>query len=235
MASRKAAPAVACGRRLPRIAAILLLLATAGPAAAQFAETDEVDEVIEKPSKEGEGRKLDASGLTNAFAALVNLTRSIDTAEIGGGAVVVNAGRIPRMGVDWSSFLEHEKGLLEFQTFAAIKLRTEADIMVGGLEVPAGNVAPGFPGLYSLWLRLDDDGQWTLVVNNEPDIWGTMHDPSRDLGETPLDHFLEEGAMSSLTIEIDPPQGEAAGALRLSWGEHRWQTSLTVAGPAADQ
>lgn len=216
-----------CGRRLPRVAGLLLLLAAAGPATAQFAETDEV---IEKPSKEGEGRKLDASGLTNAFAALVNATRSIDQAEIGGGTVEVNAGRIPLMSLDWQSFLEHEQGLLEFQTFAAIKLRTEADIVVGDLEVPAGNVSPGFAGLYSLWLRLDDDGQWVLIVNNEPDVWGTMHDPAKDLGETRLEHSLVEDGKPRLTIEIEPPDGGAPGMLKLSWGEHRWTTTLAAAG-----
>ena len=157
--------------RLPSVAAVLLLSAAAfgAPAAGQFAETEKV---IEKPSKEGEGRKLDASGLTNAFALLVDATRSIDRAEVGGGMVEVNAGRLPLLGVDWEALREHEQGLFEFQTAAAIKLRTEADIVVGDLEVPAGNVSPGFAGLYSLWLRLDDDGQWVLIVNHEPDVWG---------------------------------------------------------------
>ena len=215
------------GRRLTQVAGLLLLLLATAPVSGQFAETDEV---IEKPSKEGEGRKLDASGLTNAFALLVNATRSIDRAEIGGGTVEVNAGRVPLLGVDWLSFVEHEQGLLEFETFAAIKLRTEADIVVGELEVAAGNVSPGFAGLYSLWLRLDDDGQWTLVVNHEPDVWGTMHDPAKDLGETPLEHSIVDGAKSSLTIDIEPPDGDAPGALELSWGEHRWRTTVTAAG-----
>ena len=215
------------GRRLTQVAALLLLLVVAAPVSGQFAETDEI---IEKPSKEGEGRKLDASGLTNAFALLVNATRSIDRAEIGGGTVEVNAGRVPLLGVDWLTFVEHEQGLLEFETFAAIKLRTEADIVVGELEVPAGNVSPGFAGLYSLWLRLDDDGQWTLIVNHEPDIWGTMHDPAKDLGETPLAHSTVEGGKSSLTIDIEPSEGDSPGSLRLTWGEHRWQTTVSAPG-----
>ncbi len=215
------------GRRLTQVAALLLLLVAAAPVSGQFAETDEV---IEKSSKEGEGRKLDASGLTNAFALLVNATRSIDRAEIGGGTVEVNAGRVPLLGVDWLSFVEHEQGLLEFETFAAIKLRTEADIVVGELPVAAGNVSPGFAGLYSLWLHLGEDGQWTLIVNHEPDIWGTMHDPAKDLGETPLEHSTVEDAKRQMTIEIEPPDGDSPGALELSWGEHRWRTTVAAAG-----
>lgn len=216
---------VDCGRRLYPVAALSLFLVAAGvgPASAQFAATDEV---IEKPSKEGEGRKLDASGLTSGFAALVNVTRSIDEAEIGGGTVMVNSGRIPLVSRDWTSFLEHEQGLVEFQSFSAIKLRTEADIVVGDLEVPAGNVSPGFAGLYSLWLSLDEDGQWSLIVNHEPDVWGTMHDPAMDLGATPLEHSVEEGGESSMTIEIEAPEGDGPGALSLTWGEHRWQTTV---------
>ena len=216
------------GALLPAVAAVSSILAfAAGPAAGQFAETDKV---IEKTSKEGEGRKLDASGLTEGFAALVGVTRSIDRAEVGDGEVVVNAGRVPVGGVDWLSFQDHEQGLVEFETFAAIKLRTEADILVGDLEVPAGNVSPGFAGLYSLWLRLDDDGRWTLIVNHEPDIWGTMHDPSKDLGETALEHKVEEDAKAGMTIDIEPPEGGAPGTLKLSWGAHRWQTTVAAAG-----
>lgn len=215
------------GRRLPQVAALLLVVAAAGPAAGQLAETEDV---IEKPSKEGEGRKLDASGLTNAFALLVNATRSIDRADMGGGTVEVNAGRLPLLGVDWEALQEHEEGLFEFQTAAAIKLRTEADIVVGELEVPAGNVSPGFAGLYSLWLRLDDDGQWVLIVNHEPDVWGTMHDPAKDLGSTPLEHSRVEDAKVRLTIEIEPPEGGAPGMLKLSWGGHRWQTTVSASG-----
>ncbi len=215
--------------RLPAAAALSLLLGAvvAGPAVGQFASRDEV---IEKSSKEGEGRKLDASGLTVGFAALVSVTRSIDQVEIDGVPVEVNAGKLPQIGVDWDSFSEHEGGLLEFQTAAAIKLRTGTDLLIGDLEVPTGNVSPGFAGLYSLWLRLDDDGQWTLIVNHEPDVWGTMHDPAHDLGETRLEHTVEEGENTSLTIEIEAPEGDAAGALKLSWGEHRWRTSLAAAG-----
>lgn len=221
--------AVLGGRRLPAAAALLVLLGAAvgGPAAGQFASRDEV---IEKPSKEGEGKKLDASGLTVGFAALVNATRSIARVEIDGQPVEVNAGRLPLLGVDWDSFREHERGLFEFQTAAAIKLRTGTELLIGDLEVPTGNVSDGFPGLYSLWLRLDDDGQWSLIVNHEPDIWGTMHDPAHDLGETPLEHSVEEGGESSLTIEIEPPDGDSPGALKLSWGEHRWQATLAAAG-----
>ena len=221
--------AVLSGRRLPAVAALSLLsgAVVAGPVHGQFAVTDEV---VEKPSKEGEGRKLDASGLTTSFAFLVRATRSIDQAEIGGGEVVVNAGKLPLIGADWESFREHEGGLLEFETAAAIKLRTEADIVLGDLEIPAGNAAPGFPGVYSLWLRLDDDGQWTLIVNHEPDVWGTMRDPARDLGETPLEHSLEAGETTSLTIGIEAPEDDAPGTVELSWGEHRWRVAVAAPG-----
>ena len=132
--------------------------------------------------------------------------------------------------MDWEALQEHEQGLFEFQTAAAIKLRTEADIVVGELEVTAGNVSPGFAGLYSLWLRLDDDGQWVLIVNHEPDVWGTMHDPAKDLGSTPLEHSVVEDGKSRLTIDIEPPEGDAPGVLELSWGEHRWRTTVTASG-----
>jgi len=212
-----------------RAASTLLVLGAflAAPAASQFARTEEV---VEKESKEGEGRKLDASGLTTSFAFLVRATRSIAEADIGGGSVQVNAGKLPMKGADWDSFREFERGLLEFQTAAAIKLRAERPIVLGDLLVETGNVASGFAGLYSLWLHLDDAGQWSLIANHEADVWGTMRDPAHDLGSTPLEHSLAEEMTSLLTVEIDPPEGGEAGALRLAWGEHRWRVSLRPAG-----
>ncbi len=215
------------GRRSLVAVALLLAFTVAGAASGQFAATDKV---IEKPSKEGEGRKLDASGLTNGFEVLVRMTRSIDRAEIGDASVEVNAGRLPLVGVDWDAFSGHEQGLVKFQTAAAIKLRTSADIVVGDLRVPAGNVSPGFAGIYSLWLRLDDGGQWKLVVNSEPDIWGSMHDPAHDIGEARLEHSVREGAKSSLEVKVEPSAGSGPGTISLSWGEHSWQTTVAAAG-----
>ncbi len=57
-----------------------------------------------------------------------------------------------------------------------------------------------------------------------------MHDPAKDLGETPLEHSIVDGAKSSLTIDIEPPEGDAPGALELFWGEHRWRTTVTASG-----
>src|SRR4029078_9475727 len=55
----------------------------------------------------------------------------------------------------------------------------------GTLTLKAGNLAPDYPGSYSLWLRRSGD-KWWLVFNNQPDLWGSQHDASSDVGAIEL-------------------------------------------------
>ena len=56
-------------------------------------------------------------------------------------------------------------------------LKTETDLRIGTLTVPAGT--------YSIY-SLPSSGAWKLIVNKQTGQWGTKYDPSQDLGRVAM-------------------------------------------------
>lgn len=184
---------------------------------------------------------LDESGLTEGFRVMKQMIRAVDTEKIGDAEVEVHSGRLPIQSLDYRTFEElassGEPGIVQFQAVAAIKLRTEAKLRFRSpdgktVEVGPGNVADGYPGLYSLWLERTESGDWLLHFNHEADAWGTMYDPAKNAGTAALGHRVDENTKSALKIEIEE-RGDKGGPngwkLELAWGGHRW-TSYFDAG-----
>ena len=111
---------------------------------------------------------------------------------------------------------------------AALRLRTMLPLQFGGVEIGTENLAPGFPGSYGLWLKRVDSG-WRLVFNNEPDVWGTQHDPDFDAAE--IDVAYSAGGESGRTLGVAVvPTGPRSGRLLIHWGPHDWSADFTIAG-----
>ena len=97
----------------------------------------------------------------------------------------------------------------------ATTLTTEADLMVGGIHVPAGTY-----GLFTI----PDDGKWTLVLNKTAKQWGAFdYDESQDLGRTAMKVSSLDSPLEQLTITIEPTSGDN-GVLKVAWD----QTVATV-------
>jgi hypothetical protein len=112
----------------------------------------------------------------------------------------------------------------------AIKLKTEVELRFdGGAVARVANVAPGYPGVYSLWLRRAGEG-WRLVLNREPDIWGTMRDPAADVGEAALSHQRVGDAAARTTLEAALVATDGGGELTIAWGVDRFVAHFE-AGP----
>ena len=60
---------------------------------------------------------------------------------------------------------------------AATTLKTEANLKIGDLTVPAGT--------YTLYSLPSQQG-WQLIVNKQTGQWGTKYDQSQDLGRVPM-------------------------------------------------
>ena len=111
---------------------------------------------------------------------------------------------------------------------AALRLRTMLPLQFGGVEIDTENLAPGFPGSYGLWLKRVNSG-WRLVFNNEPDVWGTQHDPDFDAAE--IDVAYSAGGESGRTLGVAlVPTGPRSGRLLIHWGPHEWSADFTIAG-----
>lgn len=131
-------------------------------------------------------------------------------------------------GVDFGTLESIGDGdLVELTEGAVIRLRSEVPLRFGDTLIPTDNLAPDFPGSYGLWLRASGPG-WTLVFNNEPDSWGTQHDPAFDAAEVDIDHthggpYVDRPLGVSLV-----PAGGDAGRLVIVWGQHVWAADFTI-------
>jgi hypothetical protein len=91
---------------------------------------------------------------------------------------------------------------------SATQLRTDADITIGGVTVPAG--------VYSLWTSASPTG-YRLIVNKQSGQWGTEYHPDRDLARIPLSESTVATPAERFTIALTP-QGTGSGVLTLTWG-----------------
>ena len=131
-------------------------------------------------------------------------------------------------GVDFAA-LESigDGGLVELTEGAVIRLRSEVPLRFGDTLIPTDNLAPDFPGSYGLWLRASGPG-WTLVFNNEPDSWGTQHDPAFDAAEIDIDH-THGGPYEARPLGVSlVPVESNEGRLVIVWGQHVWAADFTI-------
>lgn len=101
----------------------------------------------------------------------------------------------------------------------ATHLKTDRDLRLGDLEVPAGE--------YTLFTIPQPDGGM-LIVNRETGQNGNNYDPDQDLGRVPMEIRTGEPNVENFTIE--PVETADAGELRLMWGETVFVVPLRVVG-----
>lgn len=160
--------------------------------------------------------------------ARVNATAKL---ELPAGIVTVVYPLLPADGPDAAALATLDDGeVLELTRSMALKLKTEVELRFdGGTVARPGNVAAAYAGVYSLWLRRAGDG-WRLVLNREPDIWGTMRDPAADVGEAPLIHQRVADDAAKSTLEATMAATNGGGVLAILWGTDRWAAEFD-AGP----
>ena len=90
---------------------------------------------------------------------------------------------------------------------AATTLKTEGDLMIGSVHVPAGT--------YTLY-TIPGEKEWTLIVNKQTGQWGTNYDESQDLGRTKLAVKKLSAPVETFVIAI-APAGPNQATLSLKW------------------
>lgn len=96
----------------------------------------------------------------------------------------------------------------------ATQLNTEADLELGGMEIPRGS--------YSLY-TYPTESQWKLIINKQFGQWGTVYNPQQDLARIVLDKRTLATTVEKLTFGIERGTN-GSGILRIDW-EH---TSLSI-------
>jgi Protein of unknown function (DUF2911) len=90
----------------------------------------------------------------------------------------------------------------------ATTLKTNGDLTIGDLQVPAGT--------YTLFVDISDPANWTLIVNKQTGEWGLAYDAKHDLGKTPMTMATPPALVEGLTYTITN-EGGGKGKITLSW------------------
>lgn len=127
----------------------------------------------------------DIAMIAKAWAAAqpmgVASTRDTVNAKIGDATLWIDYGRPAKRGREiWGTLVPLDT-VWRFGANAAAQMRTDRDLDIGGVTVPAG--------FYSLWL-LPSAGQSYLIVNSQTGQWGTQHDASKDVARIPLEKHM---------------------------------------------
>ena len=167
---------------------------------------------------------------TSATARLNTLAERNETALVlpGGKRIAALYGkRLDVDAVDYPNLASTPAGaVVELVRAPVLRLRSEVSLRFGQTDVPTGNLAAGFAGSYALWLKRDGGG-WRFVFNNEPDSWGTQHDPAFDVAEVAAAYSRTAGAFRPLGITLAPTASDS-GRLVVHWGPHEWSADFAI-------
>jgi hypothetical protein len=131
-------------------------------------------------------------------------------------------------GPDFGRLMSTRDGaVVELTEAPALRLSIDRAVRAGNVTLRPGNQSAGFPGAYSLWLKRAGPG-WRLVINQEPDVWGTQRDPKSDVGEVDLTYTQSGDATRPLGVALEPISADR-WRLVLGWGPHDWATIFSAA------
>ncbi len=181
----------------------------------------------------GEDAPLEASGQdTTEAAERARQRRRVQTTttallKFGDKSVSVLAAILKSSGHDYKEIANVKDGeVLALTRSQAIKLKTDLALTFGDLTLKTENVAKGYAGVYSVWLKKSAAG-WNFIFNEKPDVWGTMYDPAANVGEIPVEYAKLDTPVEALKFELT--QEDQGGVMKISWGEHQWSAQFTLA------
>jgi len=102
---------------------------------------------------------------------------------------------------------------------SATTLKTDGDLMIGDLMVPAGT--------YTLFVDISDPDNWTLIVSKDTGEWGLSYDSTKDLGKTKMTMSKPPAMVENLVWTITDG-GSGNGAMTLAWEDHSASVAIMV-------
>jgi hypothetical protein len=102
---------------------------------------------------------------------------------------------------------------------SATTLKTDADLKIGDLAVPAGT--------YTLFIDISDADNWVLIVSKATGEWGLRYDPTQDLGRTKMKMTKPMAMVENLKYTI-APLGGTTGKITLEWEDHSASVLVAV-------
>ena len=93
---------------------------------------------------------------------------------------------------------------------AATSLSTAADLDMAGVHIPAGT--------YSLYVLIEDPGNWKLIVNRQTGQGGHIYNPRMDLCRVDLKMERPDTSVEKLRYTITTTGN--TGTIHLEWENH---------------
>ena len=100
----------------------------------------------------------------------------------------------------------------------ATTLVTEADLNIGGTNVPAGN--------YTLY-TLPSEGTWKLIISKQTGQWGTVYNEDQDLVRIDTQKSQIKDMVEQFTIAFDKKSADTAD-LVLTWENTRISVPVKI-------
>ena len=94
---------------------------------------------------------------------------------------------------------------------AATALHTDADLDIGGMNVPKGD--------YTLFVNVKDPDHWDLIVNKQTKQWGLAYQADMDLGHVKMNMSKPAAPIETFKISLAGEGGNKA-KLTLEWENH---------------
>ena len=101
----------------------------------------------------------------------------------------------------------------------ATLLHTDANLDIGGLNVPKGE--------YTLFINLADPAHWQLIVNKQIHQWGLSYDKAQDLGRVNMNMGKPPATVETMKWEVAKSGGNR-GRIELAWGDVSASVPITV-------
>jgi hypothetical protein len=102
---------------------------------------------------------------------------------------------------------------------SATTLKTDGDLTIGDLKVPAGT--------YTLFVDISDPDNWSLIVNKKTGEWGLAYDGTEDLGKTKMTMSKPPAMVENLVYTLTD-NGGGKGTLTLAWEDHSASVPISV-------
>jgi hypothetical protein len=137
---------------------------------------------------------------------------------IGGKRISINFGRPAMYGRKIMGDYVPYNRVWRTGAGQATILTTEADLELGGMEIPRG--------AYSLY-TFPTEKQWKLIVNKQTGQWGTIYNSQQDLARVALEKRITQSAVERLTFALERG-GNGSGILKIEWENTSLSLSFKV-------
>src|SRR5579871_3184534 len=101
----------------------------------------------------------------------------------------------------------------------ATAFHTDADLTIGGTNVPAGD--------YTLFVNVKDPDAWQLIINKQTGQWGLTYKEDQDLARIKMDMSKPASSVETLKYTLT---NEASNnvTLTLAWDDHAGSVHIAV-------